>query len=487
MLGIVLLIGMVAAGSIGILLVAGDSISEIEHESEQERIESAFVELSQQMASSSSNSDVPRTMDMDIGDSGAVVMSDTGSLRIQGGDVDKEIPIGAIEYTSDDGTKIAYQAGGVFRETGAETRVVSAPPVQYDADSETLSFPIIKTRGETELNSGDLTVTHHNTDPLQDASLVENDSVTIEVRSDYYRGWEDYFEQQGGATTVQDVDPENRTVRAVFGYDEIENAFDSGVSYNSDDFHDGHDHFDDPESSVPFPPLDSTINPMIADAKDGGTEKMEIDQNLSEEGHEETLSEGTYFIEEIQNDDELSFDISEGNATLIVEGDIVVGDAGHIRVDDWSEGNSLKIYSGGDQLNVGGEICVDDCRKVGAQYIQIYGTSEMRVDSGPGGNQGGTIEGLLYVAADEHMGWWDGDEPNGRCGSEHQVIMQAGDEDFYGSIVAYSICAHSNGMEFEYDEDLKDAEIDIYPESYPLPPQITYLNVAEHIVDVEGN
>ena len=43
---------------------------------------------------------------------------------------------------------------------------------------------------------------------------------------------------------------------------------------------------------------------------------------------------------------------------------------------------------------------------------------------------------------------------------------------------------HSNGIDFEYDESLEEEELSIYPDPDALPPQLTYLNVAEQRVDI---
>lgn len=72
LMGVVLLIGMVAAGSLGIFLVAGDAITDAEQQSEQERIEQAFVELSNSISSSAGSGDVSQSMELHAGDQGAI-------------------------------------------------------------------------------------------------------------------------------------------------------------------------------------------------------------------------------------------------------------------------------------------------------------------------------------------------------------------------------------------------------------------------------
>ena len=505
LIGIVLLLGMVAIGSLGIFLVASDMLTDVEQESEHDRVENSFVELSQQMATASSDDDVSRSMDIDAGEDGAVVMSNTGNLTIKGGDVDKTIPIGAIEYTGDDGTKIAYQAGGVFRETGNETRVVSAPPINYDADSETLSFPIIKTRDEAHLDSGNIHVSHHKTDPLQEASLVENDTVTIKVESEYYRGWEQYFKSQGGPTTIKEVknyeNNDSGVVTAKFGYLDLETSFDSamtlsdgvrggpgdaGVNYDENEYRTGSSH-----------ELDDVIDDLKQDEDvtnktdwaNGGSLIIDGSEDFSD-GYdyierEGVFPHGTYFAEEI-NIGDLSFDLSEGNATLVVDGDINID--GGLEVENWSqeENHTLEIYTTGNIDIDGADVCVEPCgSEIDARQLQIFGKSDTHVSIGPGGS---TVEAILYVASNREITSNEAhDQGQGKGQTcDAQVCLHSSSVDFHGSIVASSVGGIGN-PDIYHDPKLENEAIDIYPKGYRLPPQLTYLNVAEHKVDVEGN
>ncbi|WP_440764611.1 DUF7289 family protein [Natronorubrum sp. DTA7] len=488
-LGIVLLIGMVAAGSVGILLVAGDSISDIEHESEQDRIEQAFVELSQKMGESSTNDDVTQSMDLEAGEQGAVARQNTGWINVSSDGLNEPIneTIGTIEYESDDGTKIAYEAGGVFRETGEETRVVSAPPINYDVGSETLSLPVVTVSGEQTLHSGDIKFKHQNTTTYADANVVEDADVTVTIKSEYYRGWQRFFEQEAGDTVTDNVDPDNQTVTVKLGYQEMENAFDTGVTHppdGLDDFCTGSPH--DPDCVIGdnaqeglMQPIDPVVNDMIADAKSG---EMEVENLSGEEAHdgEDQLSAGTYFTESIEESGHFEFDLSDGNATLIVEDDILA-DGKTITVDDWDDDHHLRVYAGGDLImDGGGDICVQSCTRESAKLIQVYGTSEMGVDFGTGGSP--QFEGVLYAASDKDS--WG--ERAGQCDTDVQVCIQSNPE-IFGSIVAGSVDVHSNAMDFTYDTDLQDADIDMYPDEYSLPPRLTYLNVAHHEVDIKNN
>ncbi|WP_306058865.1 DUF7289 family protein [Natronococcus wangiae] len=477
LIGFVILIGMVAVASAGILLVGGEVLTATEHQTEEERVLQAFIELSQNMHTVSANDDVSQSIDLDAGEHGAVVKTNTSTLHISGGDVNETIHIGAIEYEGDDGTRIAYQAGAVFHETGEETQVVSSPPIYFDAEAESLSFPIIKAKDEADLSSGDITVRHSETDPLTEANLVQGDTVTVKITSEYYRGWETYFERQGGPTSVQGVETyeENQsgTVTVEFGYREVSDAFSSGAVYASD--FESHKHQNVSAENASFPPLDEEINRLMneTDPEDEDVTDLETVSGYH------SLEDGVYYADEIDGG-QLDFNLSDGNATLVVDGDIKTEDE-TITVNDYEEGNSLGVYTTGDYLassNHAGHVCVtkNDCEEnEDATVIQMVLSSESIAEIGFG--SGARYEGVIYAGG-------SGEDWSSSCGM--QVCFQS-NFDFYGSVVASSVEVQSSAGEFEYDESLEDAELDIYPDESLLPPQITYLNVAEHQIEIEEN
>ncbi|SEW09169.1 DUF7289 family protein [Natrinema salifodinae] len=491
LIGVVLLIGMVATISVGVLLFAGDAMSAAEQQSEREQVEQSFVELSQKMSTTSTNDDVPQAMDLAVGQNGAVVMTDTGKLQIEGGNVSENISIGAIEYEGNDGSRIAYQAGGVFSETGEETRVVSAPPITYSAETETLTLPVVNIGDEEDLHSGDVYINHNKTDPLHDATLVENDSVTITVTSQYYRGWEEYFEQQGGPTAVRDVKtyPNNDTgvVRAEFGYRDISDAFRTGAIYANDfNASNGVDIDENMTEQAAFPPLSEEIDRLINETAppDGELDGEKVTYLGEVTERNDSVSDGVYFAEEIKENGHLDFSLSEGNATLVVNGSISSDDKEKmITVSDYEDGNSLRVYVKGDyNARNGGKTCVtvEGCEvNEDATVIQMTVSSNSEIDFGSGGKA--RFEGVLYAGGTDEN--W-----SKRSSCKDQVCFHS-NPSFYGSLVASSVDLQGGGgsIDFEYDEDLQDADIDVYPDPSSLPPQLTYLNIAEHKVDVKNN
>ncbi|WP_408957610.1 hypothetical protein [Natrinema sp. 74] len=471
-LGLVLLIGMVAAVSVSLLLVGGNTITDVKQQSEQERIEQSFVELSQQMSSAATNEDVTHAMTFDSGRSGAITKTNAGRIKIEATNFSETIKLGAIEYRGDDGSIVAYQAGGVWRERGNETRMISAPSLDYDAEEETLWLSVVDISEDQELSSGTVTMRHETTIPMQD--FVENESITMTVTSEYYRGWESYFRHQAGDAVVRNVDHANRTVTVRLGYLKAESAFDSGVTYG--DSYDAHKNadVDGPTTQGTMPPLDSVISQMVNDTESGA---MHVDEDLGTVDTTLTRGSGTYVADSIEESGHLQFNLTDGNATLIVDGDINA-DGPTITVTDWSGNNSLKVYTTGDlDASNSGDICVDPCdTDVSAKRIQIFGTSDMIVDFGPGGSS--RFEGVLYAASDR-------DSWPKRNSCDSQVCIHS-NPNLYGSIVASSVEIGSASADLTYDSSLDSADIPLHPESYELPPRITYLNIAHHKIDIKN-
>ncbi|AGB16527.1 hypothetical protein Halru_1929 [Halovivax ruber XH-70] len=480
-LGVVLLLGLVAVGSLSLMVVATSAVSDTQSQAETERIEQSFVQLSQTMATATTAGDMPKAVSFDAGESGAITKTDAGTFTIQGGNVNVTRTVGAIEYRHDDGSVVAYQAGGVFAERGNQTRVISNPPISYDPVDETLTLPITDMSESQDLSSGPVRVSTAATDPLREASLVENDTVTLTIQGPYYRGWEEYFRDAAGSGVVDSIDHSKNTVVVKFGYFELDEALDTGATVGGKEskyFHDKHGNIGEYyRQGVLMPEMDPVIDQIIKDSK---SDPVADSDNLR-------MTNGTYYVDEIDGAVDYDVDLTKDDVTLVVGGDVNL-DGGDIHVTDrdGKKENVFRIYAGGDKFTLDGEVCVQtgsECEE-DATAIQFYGPSTMAVDLGPG--SAGTFEGLLYVASNsEQNDWWN--NPEGKCGAHHQIHEQANGADFTGSMVAYSVCAQSNGNEFDYDTDLADIDLDAYPDEYSLPPQLTYLNVAVYQMDVDNS
>lgn len=217
-IAVVLLVGLVAVASIGILLIGAQANDEGRQQAETERIKQAFLELDSEVDSVARSESDERTVDLDLpaGSDAAVREEVAGRLWINRTNyttkktvtlVDRSM--GAIRYTKDGGTTFAFQAGGVWMEEGKTTRMLSPPAFSYDmtrdGTSPTLTVPIVTTSGDTRLEGGEVQVRKKQTiAPLNDESVVENDLVSMRVQSRWYVGWAAFFRQltRPGAVSV---------------------------------------------------------------------------------------------------------------------------------------------------------------------------------------------------------------------------------------------------------------------------------------------
>uniref|UniRef100_A0A7D5KK97 DUF7305 domain-containing protein n=1 Tax=Natrinema halophilum TaxID=1699371 RepID=A0A7D5KK97_9EURY len=483
-MAVILLIGMVVTISAGILLVGADVMTDAEQRSENERIEQSFVELSQQMSTVSMDGDARRSMTFDAGKKGAIVKTNTAYINISGNNVSESIQVGAIEYEGDDGTKVAFQAGGVFRETGSETQVVSAPPLNYDQETNTFSFPILQIDEESSLNSGDVSFRYKNSTPHHDSTYVEQSTVKLNITSEYCTGWETYFEEQtkkaeGQAIYESCSEGDDDTLRVRLGRMTVpEKTFADGIIAGDVSYQGSKPNNSDvTETDGDSPPkLDGMIDQMVSD--------MENDSNVTRLGSVgDTVPNGTYFAEDVTVDDDLTFDLEDGDTTLVVEDELIVDD-GTLHVENWSQSEStdhkLQIYVKEGMHVKSTEMCVAPCSSgnVDSKQLQVYGTSETHLALGTGNT---SFEGIIYAPGGE-----DWNKTNRYITNKEAQLVVQSNVDMVGSTVVSSAHLQSNALSGLYDASLETFSPEVAPEGYLFPPHLTYLNIAEHIVEVKN-
>lgn len=473
--GILLLIGMVAIASLGLLAVGTDKIASTEQYAVNERTEQSFVELKQTMSTSTHRSDTTQKTDLDIGEGGAILREDTGSISIDyenlDGSLADPISFGTLEYQGDDGSTIAYEAGAVFRETGNETRIVSAPDLQYNDETNTLNFPVVEIAGEEELQSGNVRIDPQQPEAMSD--VVENKTVTIKIESKYWRGWERYFISEVGERGViaepQDGS-EKGNVTVNLGRIDHPTPFENAV------------HADEEIKSRGAATIngETEIDDSLESIDDEIAEKVTTAETEYEDLGElsgGTYDAGNYSADDVDLAEDLVFDLSDGDAVLVVDGDIDV-DGGQFRVKNWGE-NDLKIYTTGD-LTVERQMCLADHECEGSKsdrngaksgptdlspgQLQVYGTSDFKFSM-----VGNTyFEGVIYAPQDS-----DGDSRADITGNQY----------YDGSLVIGSADVGGNPT-VSHHESLKWLDPDITGTANQ-PPELTYLNLEYHEVEVE--
>ncbi|MGM0372183.1 MAG: DUF7289 family protein [Halobacteriota archaeon] len=169
-----------------------------------------------------------QTVNFGAGQQGTYTVDpEAGSIRVTHTDQETndttefyESSLGAVRYTDGD-TEIGYQGGGVWRMDGGS--VMLSPP-EFHYRKSTLTLPVLKIDGQGSVAGNPQGVVRQPNPsevifPNESATLtssseswvnpVDGGTVTVTVRSKYYRAWGEYFQTR--TTGDVSVDDENET------------------------------------------------------------------------------------------------------------------------------------------------------------------------------------------------------------------------------------------------------------------------------------
>lgn len=384
----------------------------------------------------------------DLGDGAVEARENAGrvTLRLDGEEIYSE-QYGAVVATVD-GTEIAYQGGGVWKKQGEESVMVSPP--EYHYRQRTLTFPIVRVTGtdratgsvQGQLLKGESRSiypddTENRTNPLEGGNL------TVEIQSEYYRGWHDFFDERTEGTIEIDHEKQTVIVELAVPFEEnIENAVAVRETISAKKGNKPTPH----EEGVEYPSADPVIENAIERCESAENECGTIDGSGTIDHTEDR--DGTYYASGSDIPDRLTVETNGRNVSVVIDGDF---DPNDITVE--GEG-TVSIYvkgefslSGNDAINEGGD----------PSQLFVYLHSEVN------GSQQGTpsFTGVIYA-------------PN-------TDFTLSGNTYFEGALIAKSLHINGNAGTFEYDESLSKTAIDVTPS----PDEITYLHVTDNEIEVE--
>ncbi|WP_435358478.1 DUF7289 family protein [Haloarchaeobius sp. DFWS5] len=504
-LGVAIMIGMVTIGAISIFFVGGMTLERTSDTAETQRVEYAFAELGASVDSVALGNGGSEAVDFDLQrNRGAIHQTGAGRIVVSANGTEiANRTFGAIEYRSD-GTVYAYQAGGVWRGTGASSEVLAAP--MFDYGDGTLNLPIPVVSGERELASGRVTLEKHDTvTDITTVDYVEGDLVTVTITSDYYAGWAEFLHEQTNDAAVS-VDAANETVTVKLGRPVATGNFSQAVfatggsGGNVTVDADGAAGVDGPvraTGTVVEADTDSITGPVDSGVESSMAElDLAIETKLdgaSDDGSiavvdplNQTLDGGqTYLVESdvvVGAGERIDVDLSAGNVTLLVDGSTTL-DGGDLDVSGATGDEVLRVYTSGDlALQNASAGVVGDSR-----HLQVYGTSEMDVAITGQNGSGSTFSGTIYAPRDEDApGDNDAAAAVGAvsdCGG-YDVCLVNEHGSFEGAILGGSTYV-GDGTTVEYGAGLATVEPTLQLEDGLFPPPITYLHVSIHEVVVD--
>jgi hypothetical protein len=219
--GLALIIVLVVVGTGGVAVLGATALDDVTQSVEIERAELTMSQFDSRASRVALGSSPAQSVALPDGMQGGVhVAEDAGHMTVSivdrgGGKPDVTLldetngTLGAVVYEYDDAT-VAYQGGGVWRRSANGSTMASPPEFHYrrgSANSPTLTLPVVQVSGSgtpgdrlTARASGGIEVYPNETlsNPL------DSGNVEIRVKSDYYRGWGDYFAQRTDATVRYD-------------------------------------------------------------------------------------------------------------------------------------------------------------------------------------------------------------------------------------------------------------------------------------------
>ncbi len=219
LIGVVLMIGLVTISVVGVLLIGSSAVHQIRGSVEEHNAEHAMREVDARLSQVAFGTNDEHILDFG-GQNGNVKVTHDGAMTISlvnGSNkaCQRRIEFGSIKYRGENGDVVAYQAGGVWKQSENGSVMLSPPDMQYR--NGTFSFQLVNVTGAASGPVQRLRATKNVTASRADSKAFREafsaprcnppDNATLTVESDYYQAWAGFFRTHidGGTVTVDDA------------------------------------------------------------------------------------------------------------------------------------------------------------------------------------------------------------------------------------------------------------------------------------------
>lgn len=227
-LGLVLVIGIVIAGSVIVVALGATAIGDTESELSEERAGKSLTQFDSKAGLVALGEADSQEVSFPVDDAGQLSVDDSAgwmNITVENrttGDTFTVMnaTLGAMIYEDGEVT-MGYQGGGVWRATETGGRMISPPEFHYR--NGTLTLPTVTLSGDTQV-SGDVTVaqdgeTQTFPDPTRNdaewLNPLDNHKVNLTVGSEFYDGWGHYFEERTDGDVIYKEGAEEVTLELV--------------------------------------------------------------------------------------------------------------------------------------------------------------------------------------------------------------------------------------------------------------------------------
>lgn len=220
-LGYALLFGITILGVGAIITFGSVALSDTQQVSDVERVEQGMSQFDADAAEVALGDSEVKTVEFGQSD-GSYDVESGGTITVThinyDGSNDEQLyqgSLGSLVYRNE-GTTIAYQAGGVWRvEDNGNARMVSPPEFHYR--DGTLTLPVVKTQGSGSVSGQSSATVQPTGNPFEQAypdqtkaypdgdlyiNPVEKGHIEITVESRYAAAWKEYFETRTDGTAT---------------------------------------------------------------------------------------------------------------------------------------------------------------------------------------------------------------------------------------------------------------------------------------------
>ncbi|MEF8914044.1 DUF7289 family protein [Natronomonas sp.] len=476
-IGVVLLFGLTILSISLIVAVGGASIGSIQHSAEFSSAEQSMTQLGAKSSLVALGESDSQRVELPNGEGSTTVNSTAGTMEIRiinkTGTVDKRtIELGAITYDQD-GNTVAYQGGGVWKRTNGGSTMVSPPEFHYRG--ETLTLPLVNVTNDAVVSEGatveglDTTQVYPN---AHQQNPNENSKVNVTVHSEYYEAWAEYFESRTDATAT--VDHDNRTATATLVPPPTPINIDSGVvgagnlTLNGASNVEGDVSLGGEVKGGGAGGVSGDIEENVSENKELETAASKINTARSRLGGEPAPSDnsyveaGTYFVsdDDIFSDD-TTFDTSDGDIELFVDGDAVAEGTG------------------------GGPFAPPELDVVGDGKVEIYVDGEFDMNGQPTWGRDSQVDSLFVYS----LGVDRITEFYGVIYTDDVDVAGAGgggpsSTDLKGALISTADNIEASGqLKVEYDPALENIQLEEVETEFAT---LMYLHVTDNKVRVES-
>ncbi|ELZ61425.1 MULTISPECIES: DUF7289 family protein [Halorubrum] len=224
-LGTVLLLGLTVAVVGTTVALGGAALDDSQRTADLQRVEGAMTQVDSKASLVAHGESPSQRVSFGSGGGDVSVDHDAGRMVIAENETGDEIvnaSLGALVYERD-GTRIAYQGGGVWRSDGNRSRMVSAPEFHYRG--ETLTVPLVTISENTTANGDEVILTSEGSPNGHVAQNPVVDDIRVTVTGDYHEGWAAFFESR---TDTRIIDRRNDSVTVLLRSELVGR----GVSYS---------------------------------------------------------------------------------------------------------------------------------------------------------------------------------------------------------------------------------------------------------------